>query len=612
MQGRQTGSLLLAAIALIVVIAGLVVSLNFLAVSDNASGGAQAASGRALAAAKAGIEQATRALRSSTQATFALACTVSVPAASAAVGSGAFTLSATRYNPSTTLGAAVANATATSVQLTSSAGFAPHGTAIIDSERINYTGISGNILTGVTRGLSGTLAKAHTTAGPVTQDLCLVVSKGSSGNALRQFETALLNGQWSEYIDGASTPVLAAATTLATINATMPAGDNIIIAVVTLNKATAGAVTFAPGVPPAGLLRLLRNGVAIESNRYTVRVGGAAGSATVRPEKTYFFVFKDSSAPANPAYSITAQGSAVGVNAEAKMLVINGPAGSTSFSYFASGPGVAFTNVTTSLLSAPLATTGVRAENFVLAIAAVHVENAVGAAARNLPVTTGLVLRRNPAPGTTLGSNQYVIGFGAGLAANTATDYSVLLSALDTTPGVNPTYDVAALGSAATAGFNGTVDLLLIRGVGSVFFDSASVTPVAIPPGTVLGSQVTTTGATNGAFPWLVTGAANLVIAGINYSKTAGAAVSTTAIGEEEIIYNGVRQTSNTFASTLCTSATAPCNHFESALLWRQAIAPATPTFSVQTSASAATTAAETKLVVINLDPIGDVLEVFP
>ena len=612
MQGRQTGSLLLAAIALIVVIAGLVVSLNFLAVSDNASGGAQAASGQALAAAKAGIEQATRALRSSTQATFALACTVSVPAASAAVGSGAFTLSATRYNPATTLGAAVANATATSVQLTSSAGFAPHGTAIIDSERINYTGISGNILTGVTRGLSGTLAKAHTIAGPVTQDLCRVVSKGSSGNALRQVETTLLNGQWSEYIDGASTPVLAAATTLATINATMPAGDNIIIAVVTLNKATAGAVTFAPGVPPAGLLRLLRNGVAIESNRYTVRAGGAAGSATVRPEKTYFFVFKDSSAPANPAYSITAQGSAVGVNAEAKMLVINGPAGSTSFSYFASGPGVAFTNVTTSLLSAPLATTGVRAENFVLAIAAVHVENAVGAAARNLPVTTGLVLRRNPAPGTTLGSNQYVIGFGAFLAANTTTEYSVLLSALDSTPGVNPTYDVAALGSAATAGFNGTVDLLLIRGVGSVFFDSASVTPVAIPPGTVLGSQVTTTGATNGAFPSLVTGAANLVIAGINYSKTAAAAVSTTAIGEEEIIYNGVRQTSNTFASTVCNSATAPCNHFESALLWRQAIAPATPTFSVQTSASAATTAAETKLVVINLDPIGDVLEVFP
>ena len=610
MQGRQTGSLLLAAIALIVVIAGLVVSLNFLAVSDNASGGAQAASGQALAAAKAGIEQATRALRSSTQATFALACTVSVPAASAAVGSGAFTLSATRYNPATTLGAAVANATATSVQLTSSAGFAPHGTAIIDSERINYTGISGNILTGVTRGLSGTLAKAHATAGPVTQDLCRVVSKGSSGNALRQVETTLLNGQWSEYIDGASTPVLAAATTLATINATMPAGDNIIIAVVTLNKATAGAVTFAPGVPPAGLLRLLRNGVAIESNRYTVRVGGAAGSATVRPEKTYFFVFKDSSAPANPAYSITAQGSAVGVNAEAKMLVINGPAGSTSFSYFASGPGVAFTNATTSLLSAPLATTGVRAEDFVLAIAAVHVENT--GAARNLPVTTGLVLRRNPAPGTTLGSNQYVIGFGAFLAANTTTEYSVLLSALDTTPGVNPTYDVAALGSAATAGFNGTVDLLLIRGVGSVFFDSASVTPVATPPGTVLGSQVTTTGATNGAFPSLVTGAANLVIAGINYSKTALAAVSTTAIGEEEIIYNGVRQTSNTFASTLCTSATAPCNHFESALLWRQAIAPATPTFSVQTSASAATTAAETKLVVINLDPIGDVLEVFP
>jgi hypothetical protein len=602
MQGRQTGSLLLAAIALIVVIAGLVVSLNFLAVSDNASGGAQAASGQALAAAKAGIEQATRALRSSTQASFALACTVSVPAASAAVGSGTFTLSATRYNPSTTLAVAVANATVTTIQLTSSTGFAPRGTAIIDSERINYTGISGNTLIGVTRGMAGTLAATHATggAGTVFQDQCQIVSKGTSGNALRQLEATVINGQWSAYLDGASTAVgNGVAATLATLNTTMPAGDNIVIAVVTLNNVTATATTLTGAA--TGNLALVRNAATVDSNRLTLRVGGGAGSATVRREKTFFFVAKDSGAPANPVYTVTGQGNNANTNAQVKIFVINTPPASFSGT---SGAAVAISNAGQTTIASTTATG--RAEDEYLVVAAVQIQNG-NAGARTI-AAGNLRLRRTAPAAATLASNQYVISLGTN--GNVTSEYSMLLLALDTAPGVNPTYDVSAQASNTTVTGDGAI--VAIRGIGTVFSDGGSVALASSPTLTVLATQATTAGVANSAFPSLATGASNLVIASIQYIQTTNAA-RTTAVGQEQILYSGTSQTSNTFLSNLCATGTSVnCGHFESALLWSQTIAPATPSFTVQTASSGAGTTAETKVSVLTLDPIGPVLEVYP
>ena len=603
MQGRQTGSLLLAAIALIVVIAGLVVSLNFLAVSDNASGGAQAASGQALAAAKAGIEQATRTLRSSSQASFALACTVSVPAASAAVGSGAFTLSATRYNPSTTLAVAVANATVTTIQLTSSTGFAPRGTAIIDSERINYTGISGNTLTGVTRGMAGTLAATHSTggAGTVFQDQCQIVSKGTSGNALRQIEATVINGQWSAYLDGASTAVgNGVAATLATLSTTMPAGDNIVIAVVTFNNVTATATTLTGAA--TGNLVLVRNAATVDSNRLTLRVGGGAGSATVRREKTFFFVAKDSGAPANPVYTVTGQGNNANTNAEVKIFVINTPP--ASFSGTSGAAAVAISNAAQTTIASTTATG--RAEDHYLVVAAVQIQNG-NAGARTI-AAGNLRLRRTAPAALTLTSNQYVISLGTN--GNVTSEYSLLLLALDTAPGLNPTYDVSAQASNTTV--TGAGAIVAIRGIGTVFSDGGSVALASSPTLTVLATQATTAGVANSAFPSLVTGASNLVIASIQYIQTTNAA-RTTAVGEEQILYSGTSRTSNTFLSNLCATGTSVnCGHFESALLWSQTIAPATPSFTVQTASSGAGTTAETKVGVVTLDPLGPVLEVYP
>lgn len=54
------------------------------------------------------------------------------------------------------------------ISLTSAAGFPPSGLIQIDSEQMRYTGVSGNDLTGVTRGVNGTSAVSHTTGTAVT------------------------------------------------------------------------------------------------------------------------------------------------------------------------------------------------------------------------------------------------------------------------------------------------------------------------------------------------------------------------------------------------------------------------------------------------------------
>lgn len=60
----------------------------------------------------------------------------------------------------TTLAGAL-NSSATTIPLTSTLGFATSGEVIVDSERITYSGISGNSLTGATRGANGTSAASH-------------------------------------------------------------------------------------------------------------------------------------------------------------------------------------------------------------------------------------------------------------------------------------------------------------------------------------------------------------------------------------------------------------------------------------------------------------------
>lgn len=69
---------------------------------------------------------------------------------------------------STTLSAGI-TAAVTTIPLTSASGFPTSGYIIVNSEVIQYTGVSSNDLTGATRGLFGTTAAAHSSGDTVTE-----------------------------------------------------------------------------------------------------------------------------------------------------------------------------------------------------------------------------------------------------------------------------------------------------------------------------------------------------------------------------------------------------------------------------------------------------------
>ena len=83
------------------------------------------------------------------------------------------------------------NSSATSITLTSAAGFISAGTIVVDTESITYSGISTNTLTGCVRGANGTTAAAHSTGATVTQVTStftgwgVAASNGGVGQQLR-------------------------------------------------------------------------------------------------------------------------------------------------------------------------------------------------------------------------------------------------------------------------------------------------------------------------------------------------------------------------------------------------------------------------------------------
>ena len=595
MQRRQSGSLLIVAIALIVVIAGLVVSLSFLAVSDNASSGGQAQSGQALNAANAGIESATRLLRTGT------AC-ISLPITSTVVSStSSFVLTPTLNNPaSTTVGGAGVTSSATTIPATSTTGYAAHGRLVIDGEQILYTGKTGTSFTGATRGFGGTAAAAHLAAATIAQNQCTVRATGSSGLAKRVIESAVQVGFWTDFLDGASTAVSnaiggAAVGTLAT---SLPLGDNLIVAVVSLNSTVAAAFSTIA----AGNLQLRRGVTTLASNFAQIAVGGgAASSATIFPQKTHFFVYRDAAAAANPTYSINAEGSTANINAQVKLLVINGPPNS-SFQPTASGaasntpgtPSIVFTHNST----VPAG------DNIV--IAAVQWDNAAAGGGGNRTIASNdLRLVRG---GTTLASNQFTIAMSRSGRVNA--NGGMLLVARDPGATASPTYTVEA----AASGNNVTVEakLIVISGLGSAFLDGGSATLLAtatslLPPTPPLAT----------ALPVLKADASNVVIAATQYDNTVAAA-RTIAAGAEDITLSGTlgstAQASNPYQISLCSTATGPeCTDFAAGLLWRQTLSAGNPSFDVQSQASAAASiTGEAKILGVTLAPTADRVEIFP
>lgn len=92
---------------------------------------------------------------------------------------GEYQYSCLPYLQATTLNGAITNS-ATSLTLTSATGFAPFGYIGIEREIIYYNSVTGNVLSGLRRGLQGTAAAAHVTLLTVAQNEFVVTGTGGA------------------------------------------------------------------------------------------------------------------------------------------------------------------------------------------------------------------------------------------------------------------------------------------------------------------------------------------------------------------------------------------------------------------------------------------------
>lgn len=183
---RARGFLLIVAVFVLVLVAIALVALGNMMSADVRASSSHAQSEQAYFAATSGIEYASFQFGPGT------ACTsANINNVSANVGQAQFTTTsqASLAWTATTDNPLAANAT--TVNVTSTAGFAAHGRIWIDAEQMNYTRKTATAFSGVTRGMAGSSATTHAIGSTVSQDQCLVKATGVSANAARVVEAAI-------------------------------------------------------------------------------------------------------------------------------------------------------------------------------------------------------------------------------------------------------------------------------------------------------------------------------------------------------------------------------------------------------------------------------------
>lgn len=199
---RQQGYFLVLAVILILVMAVLGILIAYVFASRARISVAEQQGLQAFYMAESGLEMATRLLTmpNISGSPARITCgSVSGNGAltNASISSGTFTATAINGSPifaTTTLNGAI-TASATSMTLASTAGFAARGRALIEREAVNYNGISGNTLIGVTRGAGGTTAASHASGAGVGEYLCTIdVRAGIPSLASPSYQREL---QWS-------------------------------------------------------------------------------------------------------------------------------------------------------------------------------------------------------------------------------------------------------------------------------------------------------------------------------------------------------------------------------------------------------------------------------
>ncbi len=185
---RARGFLLVVAVLVVAVVALAITALGYMTSADVRSSSAHAQSEQAYFAATSGVEYAKSLFLTGTACGAGLNTTGSV-------GGGSFTISnATQYTPApTNTAAGGVNASATTIPVVSTAGYALYGRIVIDSEEMYYAGISGNNFINVVRGYGNTQPAPHgtVTAVPVIQSLCNIESTGTVGSAQRKLTANL-------------------------------------------------------------------------------------------------------------------------------------------------------------------------------------------------------------------------------------------------------------------------------------------------------------------------------------------------------------------------------------------------------------------------------------
>ncbi|HVE44664.1 MAG TPA: hypothetical protein VNC84_05965 [Gammaproteobacteria bacterium] len=181
MRRKQQGYFLIVAVILILVIGTMGAVIAYLLATRSLLSAAQQKGLTAFYIAESALSTGGRlltmpALTGTPSRSSCAAITGTAAITNASLNGGTFTVTTTNSSPIYAINSLAAGvpASATTIPLTSAAGFAPYGKVMVDKETINYAAISGNSLIGVTRGASGSIASAHASGASVGQYTCLL------------------------------------------------------------------------------------------------------------------------------------------------------------------------------------------------------------------------------------------------------------------------------------------------------------------------------------------------------------------------------------------------------------------------------------------------------
>jgi len=367
----------------------------------------------------------------------------------------------------------------------------------------------------------------------------------------------------SAFKDGASVVVPAAIAAIDSLATTFGSGDNIVIATVQYDNTGASAVTIA-----AGNLEV-RRGTATSDPLISEMQFEFDIAATGTRNDGHFAVLigRDGGAPANPTYGVFAQGSATGMNAEVKLLILHAPPASSS----GDGTSVAIGTTETTLLSH--ASTVGAGDNVVIAV--VQIDSTVGG---NQAFSAGnLKLKRST---TVLATNELQLNVKNN--ANGEDFPFAILIARDVGAPANPTYDVTAVHSGV--GLDGEAKLVVISGLSSAIVDTASV---------AVGTSRTVIGSTSTSFA----GGDDIVIGTVQFRNEA-VSLMTLAAGALQAGRSGGTPSSNQFGIELDNVIPDGTWH---TILRKETTSASNPTYEGAATAPATGTSGELKLVVIHV-----------